>query len=182
MSTTVSSVLWCYWLGGRNGIWPVKTEWWDAGVVICLGQGADLHMAQMMPLPLTVFCFSKIQIDFAFLVLAHTCNPGQRAIKHVLLLLLFKMSTNCSNRQLKSVVKWYDSLISEFLWQMISYIWQTSLQLSGIGHLWHISDIVSISALHRIPGNPLDFDLVNFLLLLHQNRNFTYLFTHKNVL
>ena len=29
------SVLWCCWLGGRKGIWPVKTEWWGAGVVIC---------------------------------------------------------------------------------------------------------------------------------------------------
>ena len=39
-----------------------KLEWWGAGVVICLEQGADLHMAQLMPLPLTVSCFSKIQI------------------------------------------------------------------------------------------------------------------------
>jgi len=31
-----------------------KTEWWFAGVVMCLGQGADLHMAQLMPLPLTI--------------------------------------------------------------------------------------------------------------------------------
>ena len=45
-----------------------KTEWWGAGVVICLEQGADLHMAQLMPLPLTVSCFSKIQIGFTFLV------------------------------------------------------------------------------------------------------------------
>jgi len=29
-------------------------------------QGADLHMAQLMPLPLTVSCFSKIQIGFTF--------------------------------------------------------------------------------------------------------------------
>jgi len=29
---------------------------------------ADLHMAQLMPLPLTVCCFSKIQIGFTFLV------------------------------------------------------------------------------------------------------------------
>jgi len=29
-------------------------------MVICLGRGADLHMAQLMPLPLTVSCFSKI--------------------------------------------------------------------------------------------------------------------------
>ena len=41
-----------------------KTEWWGAGVVICLERGADLHMALLMPLPLTVSCFSKIQIWF----------------------------------------------------------------------------------------------------------------------
>ena len=41
-------------------------EWWGAGVVICLEQGADLHMAQLMPLPLTVSCFSKIQIGLPF--------------------------------------------------------------------------------------------------------------------
>ena len=49
-------------------MWPVKTEWWGAVVVVCLERGADLHMAQLMPLPLTVFCFSKIQIGFTFLV------------------------------------------------------------------------------------------------------------------
>jgi len=48
-----------------------KTEWWGAGVVICLERGADLHMVQRMPLPLTVSCFSKIQIGFTFLVPAH---------------------------------------------------------------------------------------------------------------
>jgi len=47
-------------------------------VVICLEQGADLHMAQLMPLPLTVSCFSKIQIGFTFLVPAHTGSPGQK--------------------------------------------------------------------------------------------------------
>jgi len=41
-------------------------QWWGAGVVICLQWGADLHMAQLMPLPLTVSCFSKIQIGFTF--------------------------------------------------------------------------------------------------------------------
>ena len=39
-----------------------KTEWWGAGVVICLERVADLHMAQLMPLPLTVSCFSKIHL------------------------------------------------------------------------------------------------------------------------
>jgi len=36
-----------------------KSEWWVAGVVICLERGADLHMAQLMPVPLTVSCFNK---------------------------------------------------------------------------------------------------------------------------
>jgi len=54
-------------LGGRKGIRPVKTEWWGAGMIICLERGADLHMAQLMPLPLTVSRFSKIQVGFTFL-------------------------------------------------------------------------------------------------------------------
>jgi len=65
-------------LGGRKGIRPVKTEWWGAGVVVCLEQGADLHMAQLMPLPLTASCFSKIQIGFTFLVPAHLGSPGKK--------------------------------------------------------------------------------------------------------
>ena len=65
------SVLWHCWLGDSKGIWPVKTEWWVAGIVICPKQGADLHMAQMMPLPLAVTCFSINQIGFTFLVPAH---------------------------------------------------------------------------------------------------------------
>jgi len=43
-----------------------KTERWGAGVVVCLERGADLHMVQLMPLPLTVSCFSKIQIVLPF--------------------------------------------------------------------------------------------------------------------
>jgi len=44
-------------------------------VVICLEQGADLHMAQLIPLPLTLSCFSKLQIGFTFLVLAYLGSP-----------------------------------------------------------------------------------------------------------
>ena len=54
-----------------------KLEWWGAGVVICLEQRADLHMAQLMPLPLTVSCFSKVQIGFTFLVPAYLGSPGK---------------------------------------------------------------------------------------------------------
>ena len=52
-------------------------------MAICLERGADLHMAQLMPLPLTVSCFSKIQIGVTFLVPAHPGSPGQRAVRRV---------------------------------------------------------------------------------------------------
>ena len=67
-------------MGGRKGIRPVKTDWLGAGAVIFLERGADLHVAQLMPLPLTVSCFSEIQIGFTFLVPAHPGSPGQRAL------------------------------------------------------------------------------------------------------
>ena len=67
------------WLGARKGIRPVKKlSGWVPGMVICLEQNADLHMAQLMPLSLTVFCFSKIQIGFTFLVPAHPGSPGKK--------------------------------------------------------------------------------------------------------
>jgi len=66
-----------------------KTERWGAGVVVCLEQGADLHMAQLMPLPLTVSCFSKIQIGFTFLVLADVGSSRKRAVKRVCVCVLY---------------------------------------------------------------------------------------------
>ena len=56
-----------------------KHEWWGASMVICLERGADLHMAQLMLLPLTDYCSSKIQIG----------SPGKRAIKHVCVCVCF---------------------------------------------------------------------------------------------
>jgi len=62
-------------------------------VVICLERGADLHMAQLMPLPLTVSCFSKIQIGFTFLVPAHLRIPRKRAVKRVCVCVCCKLNT-----------------------------------------------------------------------------------------
>ena len=65
------------------GTQPVKTEWWGADEFICLERGADLHVAQLMPLPLTIYCFSNIQIGFSFLASAHLGSPGKRAVKRL---------------------------------------------------------------------------------------------------
>ena len=60
-----------------------KTERCGAGMVVCLERGADLHMVQLMPLPLTVSCFSKIRIGFTFLVPAHLGISGKRVVTRV---------------------------------------------------------------------------------------------------
>ena len=74
------------WTGGTLCDCTVLETWLSLSggvptwLVICLERGADLHMAQLMPLPLTVSCFSQIQIGFTFLVPAHPGSPGIRAV------------------------------------------------------------------------------------------------------
>jgi len=41
-------------VGRQEGHLACKKQWWVTGVVFCLERGAHLHMAQLMPLPLTV--------------------------------------------------------------------------------------------------------------------------------
>jgi len=60
-----------------------KTEWWGGSMVVCLERCADLHMALLMPLPLTVFCFSKIEIGFTLLVPAYLGSLGKWDIKRM---------------------------------------------------------------------------------------------------
>ena len=60
-------------------------------MALCLERSADLHTAQLMSLPLTVSCFSKIQIGFTFLVPAHPGSPGQGAVKRVCVYLNMKV-------------------------------------------------------------------------------------------
>ena len=68
------------WAAGRHPACK-KLSGGGTGVVICLERGADLYMAQLMPLPLTVSCSSKIQIGFTFLVPAYPGCPGKEAVE-----------------------------------------------------------------------------------------------------
>ena len=87
---TLPSVLWRCWLGGRKGIRPVKNwavECWcgylsKARCRLAYGQ-AYMPLTHSLHSPLTVSCFSKIQIGFTFLVPAHPGTPRQRAAKRV---------------------------------------------------------------------------------------------------
>ena len=110
LSLSLPSVLWRCWLGGSKGIRPVKKL--SGGVLAWLSvwtleRSADLHMTQLMPLPLTVSCFSKIQISITFLVPAHPGSPGQRAvIKRVCVIV--RKNRQCREKYLVYIrlVKW----------------------------------------------------------------------------
>jgi len=62
-----------------------KTAWWDSSMIVCLGQGADLHMAQLMPLPLTVSCSRKSRLvlilSFWYQLTQVVLGKIQRAVK-----------------------------------------------------------------------------------------------------
>jgi len=72
-------------------------------MVICLELGADLHMAQLMPLPLTVSCFSKIQIGFIFLVPAHLSSPGKGPLNGCVCVCCIKVKVKVAHTPLPSV-------------------------------------------------------------------------------
>ena len=100
-------------------------------MVICLEQGTDLHMAQLMPLLLTVSCFSKIQICFIFLVPAHTGSHGQRAVKRVCV-----------------CVWWYSRTHVLELWEHVQSISRPDIvqTKSVIAVLWYLSVCLHMSA------------------------------------
>ena len=100
-------------------------------MVVCLELGADLHMALLMPLPLTVSCSSKIQIGFTFLVPAYPGCPGKEAIKW--LLLLFSCRRNKSAGDVR-VVWWWWWCYSELL------------------HAAYVLELHVARSVHRRPG------------------------------
>jgi len=54
------------WLGSRKGIPPVKKLSGGCWHSCLSARGVDLHMAQLIPLPLTVSCFSEILMVLPF--------------------------------------------------------------------------------------------------------------------
>ena len=110
----------CY--RSRPSIRPVKTERWDASMVICLRRGADLHMAQLMPLPLTVSCFSKIQMVVLpfWYRLIWVIRTKYRAVKQCARVFLIVMGSDQRSPDLSLIIK-TDSITSE-TWNSTSVI------------------------------------------------------------
>ena len=113
-------------------------------MVICMERGADWHMAQLMPLPLTVSCFSKMQIGFTFLVPAHPGRLWQRAIKRGMYVWLHRWNVGgcddyyltdsnlCSIRNASSLYE--ASWCSRKLWETITWCCDTS-HLDSAGNM-----------------------------------------------
>ena len=115
-SVPVPSVLWCCWMGGRKGIRPVKN--WVVGWLHGYLSGARCRLtyAQLMPLPLTVSCSSKVQIGFTFLVPAHPGSPGKRAVKRVCVCILSSLEGDIDHLPVLYLVeeqlnKWLNPLL-----------------------------------------------------------------------
>ena len=73
----------------------------SGGVLAWLSVWSEVQtciMAQLMPLPLTVSCFSKIQIGSTFLVLAHLASPGKRAVKRMCACVTWPISDSTLSR------------------------------------------------------------------------------------
>ena len=90
-------------------------------MVICLERGADLHMAQLMPLPLTVSCVSKIQIGFTFLVPAHLGSPEQRAVKRVCVCVFSGTTRVCRYQKGKTNLDFTEARDSEWQWHQLGH-------------------------------------------------------------
>ena len=78
-------------------------------MVICVERGADLHVAQLMPLPLIVSCFSKIQIGFTFLVPAHLGSPGKGPLNGCVCVCVLSLNLQmcaCNFPEASNVMRW----------------------------------------------------------------------------
>ena len=126
----------CYWLVSES------TEWWGAGMVICLEQGADLHMAQLMPLPLTVSCFSKIDIGFTFLVVAYPGCPGKGPLNGCVCVWLVSWTTSWLSRQFVCCVIFHCEPLSVCRYLVSACTYHDAV-ISSCIHMTHVDETVT---------------------------------------
>ena len=123
----LSSCLQCFDAVGWVGHLACR-KWVSGGMLawLCLGQGADLYMAQLMPLPLTVSCSSKYS-----LVLPLWCRltwivpeKSKRAIKRLCVVCMPVFVKNAPLHEI-SVIFWEiqcTELILKFISELLQYV------------------------------------------------------------
>ena len=135
-------------------------------MVICLERDTDLHTAQLMPLPFTVSCSSKIQIIFTFLVPAHLGSPGKRPVKWVcvyrsVLILCYK--SHIGN---ETVVHWLFCSCIKVLKSSMSYIsaTRTTSQSRKFSTLLMVSVMIKILLIRKCIAYTFTFCHVDFVI------------------
>ena len=92
-------------------------------------------MARLMPLPLTVSCFSKIQIGFAFLVLADPGSPRKWAVKRACVC-VFRFLVVCLVNRLDMmcvfVCKLRSLFLCSFFWRLVWFLQYHAKKLVGV--------------------------------------------------
>ena len=113
-------------------------------MVICLERDADLHMAQLMPLPLTVSCFSKIQIGFTFPVPAHLGSPGKGAVKRVCMCVACRLTAKnqdqlrnptLGNRVIRATFAFVNTHKQRILLSVCEVVWAAPSSMHGSLHV-----------------------------------------------
>ena len=121
-------------------------------MVICLERGADLHMAQLMPLPITVSCSSKIQIGFTFLVPAYPGFLEKRPLKMVVVVVVVLID-RCS--WCNVVVAVIECIYEPYVFSQCSRCSPPSSLITA----YKMTYTVSSGALNSTPTNQIQLDL-----------------------
>ena len=117
-------------------------------------------MAQLMPLLLTVSCFSKIQIGFTFLVPAHPGSPGKRAIKRVCVC-VYVISLQ------RLMLETSNFVHGSAMWSLSLVMSECSLSGHGEGHVsnFYIVDLENLAtASRRYTGDIHNTSVVGLLM------------------
>ena len=166
---------WCCWLGGRKGVQPVETEWCGTGVVICLERGADLHMAQLMPLPLASVK-SRLVLPFWYRLTWVVPDKGPLNVCLNCFKTMLKFVHNCGTVKvvfcsrmslIRLLSRWWPDVANSAFPRVVMRPW------SSVWFLHHICSLVYILCFDNIcfPSPHLSFFLHFFLpYLFFENR------------
>jgi len=129
-------------------------------MVICLERGADLHITQLMTLPLTVSCSSKIQIGFTFLVPAHPGRPGQRAVKRVCVCVFVLYSK--INFYIRVAVLFGNQPVKE-VWKLVYICWRYDPKVKCRVVFWDTTYVVIISVCQLTHTSPYFLSIYRYI-------------------
>ena len=161
-------VLWRCWLGGSKGIRPTKNWVVDGGTVICLvGWGANLHMAQLMPLPLTISCSgkSRLVLHFWYRLTRVVVNKGP--LNGCCVVVVTQQWCPADGKVTVGLTLHWSCII-DLKWFIRLWAWQTAVHCSIHGTISVISaNITDLQARSRFDLSHLVYEANNLCCSIH---------------